>query len=132
MQSDSPFVIQMKIQQTLEEYEQIRGELTQEEEALLQLTSEYEQKYKEVFLILWQEEQKKATAASRATATVLETMTNFELDRKYQLLATKYQTQKQKVETLRNRLASYKVDSQLLNQLTVLHSVEAKVSLPNL
>lgn len=132
MHSDSPFIIQMKIQQTLQEYEQIRGELTREEEILLQITMEYEQRYKEVFLTLWQEEQKKATAASRATATVLETMANFELDKQYQMLATRYQMQKQKVETLRNRLTSYKVDSQLLNQLTVLHSVEAKVSLPNL
>lgn len=132
MQSDSPFIIQMKIQETLQEYEQIRGELTQEEETLLQITMEYERKYKEVFLTLWQEEQKKATASARASATVLETMTNFELDKKYDLLATKYQLQKQKVETLRNRLISYKVDSQLLNQLTVLHSIEAKVGLPNL
>lgn len=132
MQSDSPFVLQAKIQETLQAYEQIRGELTQEEDILLQVTIEYEQRFKEVFLALWQEEQKKTTAASRANVTVLETMTNFELDKKYQLLATRYQAQKQKVEALRNRLNSYKVDGQLLNQLTVLQSVEAKISLSNL
>ncbi len=128
MTSDSPFILHARIETTLAEYEQLRGELTHAENQLLQLIEDYEQRFREVYLNLWREEQKKPTVSARASATVLELMAQQVLDKEHQMLASRYAVQKETVQALRNRLASFKIDTQLLHQLTVLQSVEARIS----
>lgn len=127
MTSDSHFHLKQRIREMLDAYAELRGRLTTEETRLLEYVEEYEKHYFPTYLELWQQEQKKPVAASRASATILEMLTHQALDERYDQLATKYRVQKEKVEMLRRELQNYRTEANILNQLTVLNSIEIKL-----